>query len=1020
MSASTTDFGGGDSRNVAGKVALADIKRDATEPLDLYVLFHADADAQLDSRLVRLGDAKRTIRGPKESCDVAGTTFRVCRTENGNVSLRTDEKQQRALTSRLIGRGVADGIETFSFEVISSNNSIIALESTIHGRVTQIQHKNTVELRLDPVKSARLGQWVYDLRIIADLRDAVARMPSAEETLDFRYSVTFDDGSTKTLGIYPSESEYGRMREASFASSRGTTRIVPYQTFRSRRVAYRIERFEPGAERLARWLPYFAWIVAPFRFACQIWLLGEVPYKAQDNGYRFFAYAASRRRRVYYVIRKDVADAKKVEGLGQVVYVGSKRHVWLSIASSRIVGSHHAEYLLASRAPRFVKSCRGTRIFLQHGVTATKNVVPNYGRLKSVERPTEKFVVVSEAEKRIVVSDYGYRPNQVPVLGFARFDRLFEPVEVQKRVLVMPTWRDDLKDAEAFLESSYFQAWHAFFAQDTKVDQLRRAGYQITLLMHPNMRPFVQHFDLQSADVLDLSQTDVQDMLRTSAILITDYSSVAWDFSFLDRTVLYFHFDTKRLINERRPHVDFTRDLPGPQCLSVDELWVSLLAAIKRDGALADEYRDNANRFIEYRDRNNCERIYNLVQHPGALGVVAERVRTARPVQALWTAFRASRFYFPAQMTLFRARSLWRPSRQVLFEADRGSHYSDSPRAIYEELLKRDLGLKFVWVDNSTRFYPDPRTLKVRRNSPAYFRHLARSSHWITNQNLRPGVRPLRGRTYVQTWHGTPLKRMQFDVPIMHGRKADYAKTARRQTNAWSVLLSPSAYATRCFRSAFDYHGHIHELGYPRNDLLSRSTESEKRRIRRQLGISPDDDRSIVLYAPTFRDDMREGVHWRHSLELDLAEWVDRFGDRAILALRFHPLVRRRAVPAQFASACIDVSSYSDVQEVLVASDVLITDYSSVFFDFAILRRPMVFYAYDIDRYSDVLRGFYLDYTSSVPGPVVATQEDLLNTVGSALERAEDFRLPAGFLETYAPLDDGRASERVVGEIFRG
>jgi CDP-glycerol glycerophosphotransferase len=236
----------------------------------------------------------------------------------------------------------------------------------------------------------------------------------------------------------------------------------------------------------------------------------------------------------------------------------------------------------------------------------------------------------------------------------------------------------------------------------------------------------------------------------------------------------------------------------------------------------------------------------------------------------------------------------------------------------------------------------------------------------------------------------------------------------------WSVLLSPSPYATAAFRSAFRYQGRVLEEGYPRNDVLALGKETDTGlAIREKLGIPA--DRKVVLYAPTFRDDQSAGTgRFSFDLPLDLENFHKRFGDDTVLLLRTHVLVSSRLeIPESVSESVYDVSAYPEIQELHLASDVLVTDYSSVFFDFAILQRPIVFYAYDLERYRDTLRGFYLDYDTELPGPVVQTEEELFAAIDAArapdLQRQEKLE---AFAAKYAPKDDGNAARRVVDQLL--
>ena len=264
---------------------------------------------------------------------------------------------------------------------------------------------------------------------------------------------------------------------------------------------------------------------------------------------------------------------------------------------------------------------------------------------------------------------------------------------------------------------------------------------------------------------------------------------------------------------------------------------------------------------------------------------------------------------------------------------------------------------------------------------------------------------------------------MQHDVAKMAGRDAEYQQRAARLTSYWDVLLSGSPYATACFRSAFRFSGEILEEGYPRNDVFSwPDAPARARATRERLGLA-DDHRTVVLYAPTFRDDNRPDANWRHDLELDVPRLAAELGDDHVLIVRFHPLVRESmaSLVAEHPDFVIDASSYDDIQELLLISDVLITDYSSVFFDYSVLQRPILFFTYDLDRYRDELRGFYLDLESAAPGPllrdndaVIAALRDLEGVRQRYADRLREFR------DTYAPRDDGGASDRVLDAFFGG
>src|SRR5699024_1481186 len=195
---------------------------------------------------------------------------------------------------------------------------------------------------------------------------------------------------------------------------------------------------------------------------------------------------------------------------------------------------------------------------------------------------------------------------------------------------------------------------------------------------------------------------------------------------------------------------------------------------------------------------------------------------------------------------------------------------------------------------------------------------------------------------------------------------ANFLKEARK----WDYLISPNAYSTRIFKRAFQFQGSIIESGYPRNDILFRDNHVgtiEKLKVAAHLPL----DKKVILYAPTWRDNQFHQVgKYKFNLEMDLNVMKEELGDEYIILLRLHYLVADHIDLSPYGNFVYDFSHYEDINDMYLMSDVLITDYSSVFFDYAILKRPMLFYVYDIEEYRDKLRGFYFDFEEKAPGPL--------------------------------------------------
>lgn len=343
----------------------------------------------------------------------------------------------------------------------------------------------------------------------------------------------------------------------------------------------------------------------------------------------------------------------------------------------------------------------------------------------------------------------------------------------------------------------------------------------------------------------------------------------------------------------------------------------------------------------------------------------------------------------------------------AVFDSYGGGQYSCNPRAVSEELARRHPDMEIVWVSRDGQFAVPPGVRVVLYGSREHEEALRTSRFVVANRRTQPGwYRKPRGQTFVQTWHGTPLKRLALDLAGMPYAQQVPRDELARQVATWDLLLSPSPFATSALRGAFGYEGEVLESGYPRNDVLF--DPARARETRRRLGV-PDGAR-VVLYAPTWRDDGPAG----------LAPGLDRLAgaldDGDVLLVRAHYLVARRtAIPS--GPRIRDVSAFPDMADLLAATDVLVTDYSSAMFDFACTGRPMVFFTHDLERYRDEVRGFYVDFEAEAPGPLVRTADEVAEVLkygdfGAFTARYREF---AG---AFCPWDDGNASARVVARML--
>ncbi|WP_455353428.1 CDP-glycerol:glycerophosphate glycerophosphotransferase [Streptomyces sp. SYSU K217416] len=355
----------------------------------------------------------------------------------------------------------------------------------------------------------------------------------------------------------------------------------------------------------------------------------------------------------------------------------------------------------------------------------------------------------------------------------------------------------------------------------------------------------------------------------------------------------------------------------------------------------------------------------------------------------------------------------------VVFESHMGGCYGDSPRAIHEEVRRRGLRLRCYWSYAGSRagFPTDARL--VRRWSWRYLWALARAEFWIDNQGFPPALGKRPGTTYIQTWHGTAYKRMGFDELRVRTQNAPQRRRLAEAVGRFDHFLVRSEHDERTLVPGFRIPAEaVLRTGYPRNDVLlaARARDEVTGRFPRpplaaELGI--EDHRKVVLYAPTFRGTPGRGRRRAHPLPLDVRRFAERFGDTHVLLVRAHYLDAAELPPCPPGSV-VDVSAHHDVSELLCLADVLITDYSSVMFDYALLDRPIVLFAPDLDAYT-ADRGAYFDLRAGAPGPVTETEDELLKAVAE-LKKTDLAHQEARrrFAERYGDYDRGDAARTVT------
>lgn len=407
-----------------------------------------------------------------------------------------------------------------------------------------------------------------------------------------------------------------------------------------------------------------------------------------------------------------------------------------------------------------------------------------------------------------------------------------------------------------------------------------------------------------------------------------------------------------------------------------------------------------------------------------SLGRIAKRIINFSPVIKEW----AIHVYDGFNSVRYRLYSCRFPvdSHVVVFESYLGNKYACSPKAMFQAMCLDSSydSYRKVWMfKNPERYkfleeYPNTYVVKYRSN--AYYKYYAQAGCWITNYLLSCGIKKRPGQKYVQAWHGTPLKKIGCDVQRSQLSEAERRRTYeeyKREGAVIDFIPSPSAFYTDKITSAFRLgaQARILQYGYPRNDALFNVTGQLCMEIKQKLGVL--ENKKVILYAPTWRDDQHTaGTGYTYALGIDFAQLQEKLGESCVILFRAHYFISNHFDFKKYKGFIYDVSDYDDINDLYIVSDLLVTDYSSVFFDYANLKRPIFFYMYDYEKYKNKLRDFYFDI-EELPGPVIKESCDISEGIVKLLKDFTYDEKYAQFNEKFNPVNVP-CSSHILREIF--
>jgi CDP-glycerol glycerophosphotransferase len=751
----------------------------------------------------------------------------------------------------------------------------------------------------------------------------------------------------------------------------------------------------------------------------------------------------------------------------------------------------------------YVSSARGIRLFATASPLAAARIRTAF------DLPADRIVITGDPRDDVLATEArdGARAQVAALLG---------EVELPPRlVLYAPTWRDGADDPLVPGAGDWPEIVEYLTATDSMLlvrsHPLGAGDYSVGAKLSPRIRMLGSNL-----------QGDITPLLPAMDALITDYSSIAFDYSLVGSAILFLAPDVVTYSTSRGSYEPFSDFSGGFEATD----WSGVIAMLRdRDSEKATRDRMTgharwlAGRVYSFHDGRNAARVYDEIRYrlgdaaqpdyrvpalpveissielsdgaapvlslagratgrmPAAVQLVGPRVHlrgTISTTGTSWTAavplvtsrlgapplpppsgryrvrlldgdgrvldasfsvvapapglraglFRFRVLPFDTGVTIdlgapladnevgaanqSRLESAYRRVRRatqasIFFESYYGQNVSSNPRGIDRAVARLLPELTRYWsvVDASVEV-PDGATA-ILEGSEAWWQARASSRALVVNDWLRKRFRRRAGQTVLQTWHGTPLKQLALDRP---GVRLRAALATRRERAHWSIMLAQNQFSADIFRSAYAFRGPIWQEGYPRDDILRTGDGAS---VRARLGIAA--AAKVVLYAPTWRDDRPGKID-----HLDVARFGRELGPDYVTLIRGHSRSLQPGNEIE-AAGVLDVTSYPDISDLFLIADALVTDYSSVMFDFSVTGKPLYFFTPDLEHYRDELRGFYFDLLADAPGPVLSDPAELVRAILEPHQAAWAARY-AAWQARFNPRDDGNAGDRVVRRML--
>ena len=355
----------------------------------------------------------------------------------------------------------------------------------------------------------------------------------------------------------------------------------------------------------------------------ELWLIGETDMTAQDNGYHLFKYIRGNypEKKCYYLIDRQSPDKDKIEVLGNVIYHGSFKHILYLFQAEKHIGSHDYRYwhypgyskIFSKIFGRYIK---GKFVQIQHGVIHIKS---ERGFHYDPQKPYDIICVSSQYEKKLLKEHFGHSENVLKITGLCRYDELVNQNSDEKSIVFMPTWRKGLHKKEEFLSSEYCRRIEEVVSDDEFLSLLRIQGIKLVLYLHIKLQHHSEYFKKYENDVVrvvKLGEESVQNLIKKGNLMITDYSSVSLDFAYLNKPVIFYQWDFEEYAESydvKKPE-EYQEMRFGYICETKKGVAGKIEGYINNDFKVNPIHKEKSDLYFEYRDKNNCKRVYDAIE----------------------------------------------------------------------------------------------------------------------------------------------------------------------------------------------------------------------------------------------------------------------------------------------------------------------------------------------------------------------------------------------------------------------